>query len=193
MRIVPGYSSRPSWRQRCLAAGLAFAAILYVKPLHTSAAPAEGRKIEVLVLGNDGDSHASDKTTAHVVPELAKEGINCSYSTSPADLNAQHLAQFDAVLLYARDSIAPAQEKALLDFVNSVKGLLAVHSPAYVRLVGGELDRHGSGAFTASVVRADHPVTFGVVPFEATDETFVHKNLTSDRVVLMERSEGTRQ
>src|SRR5207244_4907963 len=65
--------------------------------------------------------------------------------------------------------------------------------PAYIRLVGGELDHHGSGAFTASIVLSEHPVTLGVAPFETTDETFVHKNLAADRVVLMERTEGTRQ
>ena len=91
----------------------------------------EGRKIGVLVLGNEGEVDAFDKTTAQVVPELAKEGINFFYSTSPADLNSQKLAKFDAVLLYAKyESIVPAQEKALLDFVNSGKGFLAIHSAA---------------------------------------------------------------
>jgi len=173
-----------------------------VRPLLTWAEPTEGRKIEVLVLGNEGEIHAFEKTTAQVAPDLAKEGINWFYSTSPMDLNSQNLAKFDAVLLYAKyDSIAPAQETALLNFVNSGKGFLAVHSaaesfpksPAYVRLVGGELDHHSAGAFTASIVRSEHPVTLGGRPFIKTDKTFVHKNLASDRVVLMERTEGTRQ
>src|SRR2546425_10888253 len=88
MRIIPSCASMPlrlTWRQRCLAAGLALAAIPCVRPLLTSAAPAEeGRKIEVLVLGSEGEIHAFDKTTSQVIPELAKEGINCFYSTSPA-------------------------------------------------------------------------------------------------------------
>src|SRR5437867_3274076 len=205
MKLTPNCASMflsLTYRQRCLAAGLALAAILGLQPLLTSAEPTDGRKIEMLVLGNDGEIHAFEKTTALVVPELAKEGINFFYSISPADLNSQNLAKFDAVLLYAKyDSITPAQENALLDFVNSGKGFLAVHSaaesfpksPAYVRLVGGELDHHGTGAFTASMVRSEHPVTLGVTPFATTDETFVHKNLAADRVVLMERREGTRQ
>jgi putative membrane-bound dehydrogenase-like protein len=198
MRTIPSCAIFLSaWRQRCLAAALALAAILGVQ-----AQPPAGRKIVVLVLGNEGDTHALDKTTAQVIPELAKEGINLIYSTSPADLNSQNLSNFDAVLLYAKyDSIAPAQEKALLDFVNSGKGFLAVHSaaesfpnsPAYIRLVGGELDHHGTGAFTASILHSEHPVTLGVTPFETTDETFVHKNLAADRIVLMQRTEGTRQ
>src|ERR1700674_1833914 len=95
-----------TWRQRCLAAGLALAAILSLQPVLTSAEPADGRKIEVLILGNEGETHALEKTTAQVVPDLAKEGINCSYSTSPADLNTQNLKKFDVVLLYAKyDSI----------------------------------------------------------------------------------------
>jgi hypothetical protein len=50
---------RPTRRQRCLAGGLALAAILGVLPLLTSAEPAAGRKIEVLVLGNEGEIHAT--------------------------------------------------------------------------------------------------------------------------------------
>src|ERR1700730_13744464 len=177
MRIIPSCAmlSRLTWRQCCLAAALAFAGILGVQPLITSAQPAQGRKIEVLVLGNEGEIHAFDKTTAQVVTELAKEGINLFYSTSPADLNSQNLSKFDAVLLYAKyDSITPAQAKALLDFVESGKGFLAIHSaaesfpnsPGYISLVGGELDHHGTGPFTASIVHSEHPVTLGVTPFQ---------------------------
>lgn len=107
----PSLLSRLTWRQRCLAAGLAIAAILAVQPLLTSAEPA-GRKLEVLILGNEGEVHAIEKTTALVVPALSKEGINCFYSTTTADLNSQNLAKYDALLLNGKyDALTPAQEK----------------------------------------------------------------------------------
>ena len=191
MRLVGGHPY--------LAGGLALVVALGVQPLLTSAEKADGRKIEVLFLGQEGENHPFEKAGVQLIPELAKEAINFTYTFSPTDLNAPNLAKFDAVLLYANyESITPGQEKALLDFVNSGKGLVAVHSaaecfknsPAYVRLVGGELDKHGAATFTAAVVKQDHPAMQGIGPFEATDETYSFKNLTADRVVLMERSEG---
>src|SRR6266536_1567038 len=182
MRITPKRASLLS-RLTCghpfLAGGFALIAALGVQPLLTSAEKAGGRKIEVLFLGQEGETHPFDKSSAQLIPELAKEAINISYTFSPADLNAPNLAKFDAVLLYANyDSITPAQEKALQDFVNSGKGFVAVHSAAecfrnsaaYVRLVGGELEKHDTGTFTAPIVRPEHPVMQGVAPFEAADE-----------------------
>src|SRR5262245_13779887 len=87
VRRIADSASSPVWIRRWLAAGVAVAGILAMRPLLTSAAPADGRKIELLVMGNDGEIHAFEKTTAYVVPELVKEGINCFYSTSVADLN----------------------------------------------------------------------------------------------------------
>src|ERR1044071_2471335 len=100
-----------------VAVGVALIAALGVQPLLlTSAETAGGRKIEALFLGQEGEVHAFEKASAQLIPELAKEGINFSYTFTTADLNASNLAKFDAVLLYANyDSILPAQEKALLD------------------------------------------------------------------------------
>src|SRR5687768_4166650 len=81
---------------------------------------AAGRKLEVLFLGHVSRLHPSDSAAAYLVPALAKEGINFSYSTDPNDLNAANLAKYDALLVYANhDSITPAQEKALVDFVEA--------------------------------------------------------------------------
>ena len=63
-------------------------------------------------------------------------------------------------MIYANhETIAPDQEKALLDFVAGGKGLLPIHSasfcfrnsPAYIALVGAQFQRHGTGEFTADV------------------------------------------
>ena len=85
---------------------------------------------------------------------LAQYGFNFSYTTDPADLNAANLAQYDALMIYANhETIAPDQEKALLDFVAGGKGFLPIHSasfcfqnsPAYIALVGAQFQRHGTG------------------------------------------------
>ena len=91
---------------------------------------------------------------------LAPYGFNFSYTTDAADLNAANLAKYDALLIYANhQTIAPPQEKALLDFVAGGKGLLPIHSasfcfqnsPAYIALLGAQFERHGTGEFTAGI------------------------------------------
>jgi uncharacterized protein len=157
------------------------------------------RRIEVLFLGHDAELHPSDVAATHLSWAVAREGINISYTTDPNDLNAQNLANYDALILYANhDEITPEQEKALFDFIEGGKGFLPIHSASYsfrnsdryVELVGAQFRRHGDGEFTAEIVRADHAVTQGLQPFETWDETYVHIRHNPDRIVLMERVEG---
>src|SRR5262245_53702593 len=170
----------------------------------------EGRRVEVLFLGHTratgatdpkagGWYHDSDRFAPMLKAALAPHGFNFSYTTDLAALNAANLAKYDALLIYANHrAIEPAQEKALIDFVAGGKGLLALHSssycfqnsPAYVGLLGGQFQRHGTGEFTAALVTPSHPVLAGLQPFQVWDETYVHTKLSADRTVLMERAEG---
>ena len=130
---------------------------------------------------------------------LAKEGINFSYTTDPNALNAENLARYDALLLYANhDSISPAQERALLDFVESGKGFLPIHSASHnfrnssrvVAMMGGQFDRHGTGTFTVPIVQPNHPVTQGLTPFETWDETYVHDQHNEQGRTILEVRES---
>jgi putative membrane-bound dehydrogenase-like protein len=159
----------------------------------------QGRRIEVLFLGHVSEHHSSDQAASFLVPALAKDGINFSYSTDPAVLNPTELAKYDAILLYANhDTISKSQEKALLDYVNSGHGFVPIHSaswcfrnsPAYIALVGGQFHTHKTGTFTVDILKPDHPVMKGLKPFETWDETYVHDHLASDITVLEERVEG---
>jgi len=199
MKNIPRSSallSRLTRVQRYLAASLFLLATLGL----LTSAESEGRKMQVLVLGNEGDTHALENTVAEWVQPVAKEGINVFYSISPADLNAQKLSNFDVLVLYASyDSLSPAQETALTNFVNNGKGLVALHhaaesfprSAAYGKLIGGRIDRKATATFTANILIADHAVTSGVTAFDTPEETFTFKELSNDRTVLMDRTEGT--
>ena len=85
-------------------------------------------------------------------------------------------------------------------YVAGGKGLVAIHSAsdmfrnsaAWGKLIGGQLDHKGPvSTFTAAVKAPQHPVVREFTPFEAKDETFVHKNAAADRTVLMDRAEGS--
>ena len=164
-----------------------------------AAAGAAGRPIKVLFLGQDEDRpHNPARMFPLLAAPLARRGIQLTYVSTPADaLAAAKLGYYDAVMLFGNhEAITPQQEKALLDYVEGGRGLIALHSasaefPAsdkYVSLVGGQFQRHGTGEFTAEIVQPSHPITQGMKPFMTWDETYVHtKHNTVDRTVLMER------
>ncbi|HEX8041118.1 MAG TPA: ThuA domain-containing protein, partial [Chryseosolibacter sp.] len=157
------------------------------------------RRIEILFLGHNSEHHNSARYLPILGSALSREGINFTYTDDPEDLNKATLADYDAVMIYANhEKITPAQEEALLDFVEQGKGFIPVHcasfcfqnSPKYISLVGGQFLKHDTATFVATIVNHDHLAIQSVDTFSTWDETYVHDKLTDDRTVLMERVEG---
>lgn len=162
--------------------------------------PSASGRIEVLFLGHASNHHPSEQYAPKLAAALFKKGINISYTNNPEDLNEKNLAKYDGLLIYANhDSIEPAQERALLDFVAGGKGFIPVHcasfcfqnSPGYISLVSGQFKSHETGTFTAEIVNPEHPAMQGVKEFETWDETYVHHKLNADNQVLMERVDSS--
>lgn len=160
------------------------------------------RAIQVLFLGHNSKHHDSARFEPMLADALVSDGITFTYTGDANDLNAANLAKYDALMIYANhNTITPEQEKALLDFVTGGKAFLPIHaasycfrnSPAYVALVGAQFQSHGTGEFTAAIVKSDHPVMEGIQPFQVWDETYVHTMHNQDRVVLMERVDDVRR
>jgi putative membrane-bound dehydrogenase-like protein len=155
----------------------------------------QANELRVLFLGDNGHHRPADRFK-EIQPVLRAKQIDLIYTDSLKDLNPSKLAGFDALAIFANHTrIAPEQEKALLDFVNEGGGLVALHcasycflnSDKYIELVGGQFKSHGSGTFKETIVKEDHPVMAGLAPIESWDETYVHTQHNSDRVVLAER------
>jgi uncharacterized protein len=160
-----------------------------------SALPATGRRVEILFLGDNGH-HRPIERLPSLMQALGPKGINFSYTDRLEDLDSDNLRKYDALMIYANhDSIGPAQEKALLDYVASGKGLIPVHcasycfrnSEAYVKLVGGQFWRHTMDTIRATLTDPTHPAMAGVQPFSSYDETYLHSQLQPDNQVLMQR------
>ena len=154
--------------------------------------------LRALFLGDNGHHKPADRFK-QLQPAMASRGIEVEYTDSLADLNPAKLAGYDCLLIYANHTaIAPAQEKALLDYVAAGGGFVPLHcasycflnSPAYIDLVGGQFLSHGTGVFHDTIVRPDHPIMKGLSPIESWDETYVHTKLNPKNVVLAERVEG---
>lgn len=159
------------------------------------------RRLELFFLGHESKHHDSEMLADILAQEYTREGMNITYSTDPEDLTREDLQRYDGLILYANhDSISPGQAKALLDYVASGKGFIPLHSASYcfrnspevVALIGGQFKSHGGGAFSAEIIKPDHPALEGVTAFETEwDETYVHDKIADDIEVLMERVDST--
>jgi putative membrane-bound dehydrogenase-like protein len=158
-------------------------------------ATVQANEIRVLFLGDNGHHRPADRFK-ELQPVMREKQIELVYTESLADLNESKLAGFDALAIFANHTrIEPAQEKALLGFVENGGGLVALHcasfcflnSDKYIELVGGQFKSHGTGVFKETIVNADHPVMKGLQPIESWDETYVHSRHNTKRTVLAER------
>ena len=155
--------------------------------------------IKVLFLG-DGGHHQPAERFSQLEPVLASRGIELVYTDRIGDLTPNALAAYDALVVYANiDTLPPAAETTVLDFVRNGKGLVPLHcasycfrnSPAWIDLVGAQFQKHGTGEFRTVNVAPDHPVMKGFGGFKSFDETYVHtKHNDRGRTVLEERVEG---
>ena len=172
-------------------------ALLYllILNLFSFSTNAQGRRLEVLLLGDNGH-HKPIERVPSLMAALGPKGVNITYTDDITDLNAVTLAKYDALILYANyDAIKPEQEKALLDFVAGGKGFLPLHcasfcfrnSPAFVKLVGGQFWRHTMDSVRTETIQPQHPLMQGLQPFTAFDETYLHTKLEPDNNVLATR------
>jgi uncharacterized protein len=142
------------------------------------------RPIQVLLVGDDREPHASAGLYGVLAPALARRGIQVTrVVTKDGELDASRLAHYDAVILYG-DPASPGapQEPALAAFVDGGKGLIAMHGAAAMFSGGGE--------FRGEIVQRDHPVTKGLDPFTTWDESFAAPPpAAGDRTVLMQRAD----
>ena len=80
--------------------------------------------IKILFLGDNGHHRPSDRFR-QLQPVLAKRGIELTYTEKTDSLDPNVLAGYDGLVIYANTTeISPAQEKALIDFVESGKGFI---------------------------------------------------------------------
>src|SRR5438105_4283080 len=144
-----------------------FSLALMLGLLLVAAFPADEIKpIKILFLGDDGHHKPNDRFR-QLQPIMAKRGIDLQYTDKIESLNPKTLAAYDGLLIYANTTkIAPEQEKALLDYVESGKGFIPLHcasycflnSPKYIDLVGAQFKSHKTGTFRTTSAEPSHPI-----------------------------------
>jgi putative membrane-bound dehydrogenase-like protein len=156
----------------------------------------KARRLEILFMGDKEGHHKPAERLPQLMAALGPKGFNFTYTDDLEDLNPETLGKYDALMLFANwDSIAPQQATSLLDFVASGKGFIPVHCASYcfrnnpeiVKLMGGQFWRHTFDTIQPVWAKPDHPAIAGVKPFKTVDETYLHKLLQPDNIVLTER------
>jgi putative membrane-bound dehydrogenase-like protein len=160
---------------------------------------AQDKPLQILFLGDNGH-HQPALRFKQFAPVMRERGIELTYTDKLKDLNEKTLNQYAGLIIFANhDNIAPEQEKALLAYVESGHALIPLHcasycfrnSDAFVKLVGGQFQRHGTGVFRTEITMPEHPIMKGFKGFESFDETYVHtKHNEKDRTVLEVRVDG---
>ena len=174
--------------------GTLFLSLLFCLPAQDSA-----QKVKVLFLGDKGH-HQPAMRFRQLAAAWANQPIVLEYTEDLKVLNGKTLEKYDALMIYANHpKIEPDQEKALLEYVRSGKGFLPLHcasycflnSPEYIKLVGAQFQRHGTGTFRTNIKDPLHPILDGLPGIESWDETYVHtKHNLTGRTVLETRTEG---
>ncbi|MGL6095593.1 MAG: ThuA domain-containing protein, partial [Fimbriiglobus sp.] len=180
-------------------AALLAAALAVPTSAFAPAADPDPPKLAVLFLG-DGGHHKPADRFRQLEPVFAARNITLTYTEKPTDLNPATLGKYDGLVVFANiDTIAPEQEKALLEYVAGGKGFVPLHCASYcfrnsdavVALIGGQFRSHTTGTFRVTDVAPDHPIMKGYGGFTSWDETYVHtKHNEKDRTVLEVRAEG---
>ncbi len=173
----------------------------------TSLTFADGRRLEVLFLGDTGH-HVPAERFYDILPQLGPRGVNLEYTENLDDLNPAKLAQYDALAIYANwdklgDPKKPgsqqARESAIFDYVRKEgHGLVVLHcgsfcfrdSLAFVKMTGGQFSKHGTGDFETTITAPEHPIMKGFTPFKTWDETYVHTAHNDEgRTILQKRED----
>lgn len=143
--------------------------------------PASGPR--VLLVGG-GSSHdfvkffgGTDKAT--LTPQVGWVDFTQNANGVPAILD-----RVDVLVWSANQPISSATRKALIDFANSGKGIIALHPGTWYawnnfpewnkQVVGGGTRGHDKlGPYSVKITNADSPITKGVTPtFDITDELY---------------------
>ena len=166
-----------------------------------STSSTSGAPIKILVLLQEQPQHSATAIYQAIGAPLARRGIQLTPALTPAGaLTPERLNYYDALMIFGNHAaMTPDQEKALVDFVEGGKGVIAIHSAIemfagserYAALVGAQGKTDAGSEFTAEIVQPSHPAVQGVKPFATWDEGVVYtKQNPTDRTVLMERADA---
>ncbi|MFD0894923.1 ThuA domain-containing protein [Luteolibacter ambystomatis] len=157
------------------------------------AAPQDGRRLEILFLGDDG--HHKPIGCYRVLKQVyGPRGFNLTFVEDLKQITTAKLNQYDVLIVYANHEEVPVPP-AIRPWVENGGALVALHSAVgcfhpsqdWFSLVGGQFASHETGVFSPKTIEPNDPLMKGLPALNCWDETYVHKNTTNDRRILQVR------
>jgi len=138
---------------------------------------------KVLILAQNDQYHPLETLGEMMVGWLKDAGISDVTLTKDRSAITSGLNQYDLLIFcMTADKLSPAEENALVSFVEGGKKLMGIHSATvvdeenlkYIEMIGGRFIHHSPHhEFTVKVADPGHPIVEGLKDFKITDELYV--------------------
>ena len=150
---------------------------------------------KILILAQDEKPHSLGILGKMMVDWLKDAGFSNVTLTDDRSTITGDLNEYDLLILSMTVyKLSPAEEEAIVSFVDGGKRLFGIHSVTvvdpgneeYIKMMGGRFTTHSPHhEFTVKVADPGHPIVEGMKDFKITDELYVLDRTPSAASVLL--------
>ena len=150
---------------------------------------------KILILAQDEKPHPLGVLGGMMADWLKDAGFSNVTLTDDRSTITGDLDEYDLLILsMTMYKLSPAEEEAIVSFVEGGKRLFGIHSVTvvdpgneeYIKMMGGRFTHHSPRhEFTVKVADPGHPIVEGVTDFKITDELYVLDRTPSAASVLL--------
>jgi type 1 glutamine amidotransferase len=152
-------------------------------------------KSKILIIAESDQYHPLEILGEMMVGWLKDEGISDVTLTKDRSAITGDLHKYDLlVFCMTVGDLSPAEEEAIVSFVEDGKKLMGIHSATvvnaeklkYIEMIGGRFIHHSPyHEFTVKVADPGHPIVEGLKDFKITDELYVLDRTPAAASVLL--------
>ena len=134
----------------------------------------------ILIVAQNDQYHPLETLGEMMLDWLKDEGFSSVTLSNDRSVIASELDKYDLLIFCLQpNKFSPAEEDAIVSFVDSGKKLMGIHSATvvdpenakYIEMIGGRFIHHSPHhEFTVKVAAPGHPMLEGIRDFKITDE-----------------------
>lgn len=150
---------------------------------------------QILILAENDQHHPLETLGEMTEGWLRSSGMTNVTLSKDRSVITGDLNQYDLLILaMTTDRLSPAEEGALVGFVEGGRKLMGIHSATvvseenarFIEMIGGRFITHSPHhEFTVKVAHPHHPIVEGLRDFRITDELYVLDRMPSAASVLL--------
>jgi len=150
---------------------------------------------KILIVAQNDQHHPLETLGKMMLGWLKDEGFSSVTLTKDRAAMTADLDEYDLLIFCVQpNELSPAEEYAIVSFVDGGKKLMAIHAATvvnpenvkYIEMIGGRFVHHSPHhEFTVKIADPGHPILEGLVDFKITDELYVLDRTPSAASVLL--------